>query len=117
MTFNNNKAIYLQMADRLCDDILAGKYKADDRIPSVREYAVMLEVNTNTAVKAYEELARDGVVYNRRGLGYFVDPNAKEQIMQVRRETFYREVLPEMFRQMKLLGIDINKVDEKWAEL
>ena len=67
MTFNNNKAIYLQMADRLCDDILAGKYKADDRIPSVREYAVMLEVNTNTAVKAYEELARDGVVYNRRG--------------------------------------------------
>ena len=117
MTFNNNKAIYLQMADRLCDDILAGKYKADDRIPSVREYAVMLEVNTNTAVKAYEELARDGVVYNRRGLGYFVDPNAKEQIMQGRRETFYREVLPEMFRQMKLLGIDINKVDEKWAEL
>lgn len=117
MTFNNNKAIYLQMADRLCDDILAGKYKADDRIPSVREYAVRLEVNTNTAVKAYEELARDGVVYNRRGLGYFVDPNAKEQIMQARRETFYREVLPEMFRQMKLLGIDINKVDEKWAEL
>ena len=117
MTFNNNKAIYLQMADRLCDDILAGKYKADDRIPSVREYAVMLEVNTNTAVKAYEELARDGVVYNRRGLGYFVDPNTKEQIMQARRETFYREVLPEMFRQMKLLGIDINKVDEKWAEL
>ena len=37
--------------------------------------------------------------------------------MQARRETFYREVLPEMFRQMKLLGIDINKVDEKWAEL
>lgn len=50
--FENNKAIYEQMADRLCDEIIAGTYKADDRIPSVREYAVMLQVNTNTAVKA-----------------------------------------------------------------
>ena len=58
MTFSNDKAIYLQMADRLCDEILAGHYKADERIPSVRDYAVMLEVNINTAVKAYEELAR-----------------------------------------------------------
>lgn len=116
MTFNNNKAIYLQMADRLCDDILAGKYKADGRIPSVREYAVALEVNTNTAVKAYEELAREGVIYNRRGLGYFVEANAKEHIMQVRRDAFFREVLPEMFRQMRLLGISINELNEKWAE-
>ena len=56
--FEDNKAIYEQMADRLCDEIIAGTYKADDRIPSVREYAVMLQVNTNTAVKAYELLAR-----------------------------------------------------------
>ncbi len=116
MTFNNNKAIYLQMADRLCDDILADKYGANDRIPSVREYAVTLGVNSNTAVKAYEELAREGVIYNRRGLGYFVAADAKEQIMQARRTTFFREVLPEMFRQMRLLGIDIKDVNEKWAE-
>ena len=52
MIFSNDKAIYIQMADRLCDEILAGTYKDDDRIPSVREYAVKLQVNTNTAVKA-----------------------------------------------------------------
>ena len=52
MTFSNDKPIYLQMADRLCDEILSGVYQDDDRIPSVREYAVLLEVNTNTAVKA-----------------------------------------------------------------
>ena len=72
MTFSNDKAIYIQMADRLCDDILAGVYTDDERIPSVREYAVKLEVNTNTAVKAYDYLARDGIIYNKRGLGYFV---------------------------------------------
>ena len=72
MIFNNDKAIYLQIADRLCDEILAGHFIEDERIPSVREYAVTLQVNTNTAVKAYDELARDGIIYNKRGLGYFV---------------------------------------------
>ena len=67
--FNASKAIYVQMADRLCDEILSGRYQENDRIPSVREYAVMLEVNTNTAVKAYELLAREKIVYNKRGLG------------------------------------------------
>ena len=105
MTFSNDKAIYLQMADRLCDEILAGTYKEDDRIPSVREYAVMLEVNTNTAVKAYEELARANVIYNKRGLGYFVSPGAREQILDERRRDFMDNRLPELFRQMKLLGI------------
>ena len=55
---------------------IAGTYKADDRIPSVREYAVMLQVNTNTAVKAYELLSREEIIYNRRGLGYFVSAGA-----------------------------------------
>ena len=54
MNFSNDKAIYVQIAERLSDEILAGKYKEDERIPSVREYAVLLEVNANTAVKAYD---------------------------------------------------------------
>lgn len=72
MAFNNDKAIYLQIADRLSDEILAGTYKAFDRIPSVREYASQLGVNANTAVKAYDQLAQEGVIFNKRGLGYFV---------------------------------------------
>ncbi|HCC88208.1 MAG TPA: GntR family transcriptional regulator, partial [Prevotella sp.] len=55
MAFSNDKAIYLQIADRLSDEILAGTYKAFDRIPSVREYAARLGVNANTAVKAYDQ--------------------------------------------------------------
>ncbi len=105
MIFSNDKAIYIQMADRLCDEILAGKYKDDDRIPSVREYAVLLEVNTNTAVKAYDELARANIIYNKRGLGYFVSPGAREHILEERRRDFMDNKLPELLRQMKLLGI------------
>ena len=116
MTFSNDKAIYLQMADRLCDEILAGKYKDDDRIPSVREYAVLLEVNTNTAVKAYDELARANIIYNKRGLGYFVTKGAKRQILKERKREFIEERLPELFRQMRLLDINIEDVAEAWEK-
>ena len=112
MIFSNDKPIYIQMADRLCDEILSGVYQDDDRIPSVREYAVLLEVNTNTAVKAYEQLAREEVIYNKRGLGYFVTPGAKKQILKVRKQEFMKERLPELFRQMQLLGITLEDVKE-----
>lgn len=116
MIFSKDKAIYVQMADRLCDEILAGKYHDDDRIPSIREYAVMLEVNTNTAVKTFEKLARDGIIYNRRGLGYFVKAGAKEQIMADRRQEFMDQQLPELFRNMKLMGVSIDDVVKAWQE-
>ena len=116
MIFTNDKPIYIQMADRLCDEILADKYKDDDRIPSVREYSVLLEVNTNTAVKAYDELARANIIYNKRGLGYFVTPGAKKQILKERKKVFMKERLPELFRQMQLLGIDIQDVNEAWEK-
>ncbi len=117
MTFTNDKAIYIQMADRLCDEILAGKYKDDDRIPSVREYSVLLEVNTNTAVKAYDELARANIIYNKRGLGYFVTPGAKKQILKERKQEFMKQRLPELFRQMALLDITIDDVANAYKDI
>ena len=114
MIFTNDKPIYIQMADRLCDEILSGVYKDDDRIPSVREYAVLLEVNTNTAVKAYEQLAREEIIYNKRGLGYFVTKGAKKQILKARKTEFMKERLPELFRQMRLLEISMEDIVAAW---
>lgn len=105
------------MADRLCDEILSGTYQEDERIPSVREYAVLLQVNTNTAMKAYDQLARDEIIYNKRGLGYFVMPGAKEKILTVRRQEFLQQQLPELFRNMKLLGIDFKDIETAWKKM
>ena len=116
MQFNNDKPIYLQLADRLSDDIVDGKYNADDRVPSVREFGMCFEVNTNTAVKAYDMLSRDNVIYNRRGLGYFVTPGAREKIMESRRTEFMNSVLPDVFRQMRMLGIGIEELTRMWKE-
>ena len=116
MNFTPDKAIYLQIADRICDQILAGEYAEEARIPSVREYAVMLEVNVNTTVKAFDQLARDEVIYIKRGLGYFVMPGAARRIRQKRRTQFIDEQLPSLFRSMQMLGIDIEEIDDAWAK-
>lgn len=116
MAFSNDKAIYLQMADRLSDEILAGTYKAFDRIPSVREYAARLGVNANTAVKAYDQLSQEGVIFNKRGLGYFVAEDAQRNIKDTRRRAFMKTVIPEMVRQMKLLDISLEDVNEAFAK-
>ena len=66
--FRQDKAIYLQMYERICDGILSGRYGPGDRIPSVRELSEQLEVNTNTVVRAYDQLVRREIVYTRRGI-------------------------------------------------
>lgn len=114
--FRQDKAIYLQMADSLCDGILSGEYSPGDRIPSVRELSVMLTVNTNTVVRAYDHLTRQGIIYTRRGMGYFVSEEAPSLILQNRRKEFLDDRLPEMFRQMKLLGISMEYVEQKWND-
>ena len=116
MQFNNDKPIYLQLADRLSDDIVDGKYNDDDRVPSVREFGMCFEVNTNTAMKAYDMLSRDNVIYNRRGLGYFVTPGAREKIMESRRNEFMTSVLPDIFFYFCMLGIGIEEFTKKWSE-
>lgn len=114
--FRQDKAIYLQMADRLCDEILSGKYGPGERIPSVRELAVYLGVNANTVVRTYEALSLQGIIQTRRGLGYFVTEDARDRIMNARRRHFMDETLPELFRQMQLLDIPPETLAGKWEE-
>lgn len=116
MNFKESKSIYLQIADRIEDEILQGRYPSGERIPSVREYAAQVEVNVNTVVRSYEYLQQQGIVYNKRGLGYFVADESKDLILRVRRETFMKEFVPEFFRQMRLLHVSVEDVIRKYSE-
>ncbi|MCI5570681.1 MAG: GntR family transcriptional regulator [Prevotella sp.] len=111
--FTQDRPIYLQMADRMMDEILAGTYSDDMRIPSVREYGMLLQVNTNTAVKCYEQLSRDGIIYQRRGMGYYVTAGARDRIMAHRKEIFFNETIPQLKHDMELLGISIEELLSK----
>lgn len=110
MEFSKEKAIFLQIADALVDAILAGKWQEEQRIPSTREMAVSMEVNPNTVVRAYAYLQENEVIYNRRGIGYFVAPSARDKILAMKREHFIKTDLPRLVETMKLLGISFDEL-------
>ena len=110
MNFKDSKTIYEQIADRLCDEILQGRYVADERVPSVREYAALVEVNVNTVVKSYDFLTSSGIIYNKRGLGYFVAADAAEVILRIRKDEFMNESIPEFFHRLRMLGISWDEI-------
>lgn len=116
MNFKESKAIYLQIADRICDEILLGQYVEEERIPSVREYAAIVEVNANTVMRSYDYLQSQNIIYNKRGIGYFVAMGAKELIFSLRKETFLKEDLEHFFRQIKTLDISIQEITDMYRD-
>ncbi len=113
MEFNGNKSIYLQICDAICEQILSGTLRPDERIPSVREYGAEIGVNPNTVMRSYEKLTGDGIIYNRRGIGYFICPDAREIVLESQRKEFLEEELPAILRRMELLGIDYENLQCK----
>lgn len=112
MNFKESKPIYLQIADRIMDEILQDIYPEEARIPSVREYAATVEVNANTVVRSYDYLQTQEIIFNRRGIGYFVSNGAKNAILSLRRKVFLDEELPEMFRKIRMLDIPIEEITQ-----
>ena len=110
MEFNPNKAIYLQIKDSICERILSGELKPEDRIPSVRDYGAAIGVNPNTVMRTYEKLTAEGVIYNKRGIGYFIAEDAKEIVLESSRKEFLEKELPVVIRKMELLGLDPGEV-------
>ena len=106
MEFNANKSIYLQICDAICEQILSGTLRPDERIPSVREYGAEIGVNPNTIMRSYEKLTADGIIYNKRGIGYFISPDALGTVLEAQRKDFLENELPQILKRMKLLGID-----------
>lgn len=114
MKFKESKSIYLQIADRICDEIMQEQYKEGERIPSVREYATIVEVNANTVVRSYDYLQGLDIIFNKRGIGYFIAAGAKERVIALRKELFLHEELPEFFRQMRILDIPMQEIEKMY---
>lgn len=110
MEFRKQKPIYLQIADRLMEQILQGEPAEDDRMPSVRDVAVNMGVNPNTVMRTFEQLQSEEIIYNRRGVGYFVSPDAKKRILAEQRREFLEEELPLIRQKMQMLGITFEDV-------
>ena len=111
MEFNPHKPIYLQICSQMYERILNDELKSEDRIPSVRELGVELGVNPNTIMRSYESMTAAGIIYNKRGIGYFIADNAKDLVLKQMKDEFLNDELPEVVKKMKLLGITITEIE------
>jgi GntR family transcriptional regulator len=116
MEFRDNEPIYLQIAAYAGQNILLGKWQADQKIPSVRDLAIELQVNLNTVLRAYEFLENQGVIYIKRGLGNFVAPNGQEKAKAYRKERFIQQDLPVFFTNVYLLGISQEEILQRYEQ-
>lgn len=116
MEFNNNKAIYLQIAEFICEGILLEKWKKEEKIPSVREMAVELEVNPNTVMRTYDLLQNKNIIANKRGVGFFLADDAVTQVKSYRKAIFMDEELPHIFRNMYLLNIGFEDLNSRYQQ-
>ncbi|MEE1884270.1 GntR family transcriptional regulator [Pedobacter flavus] len=116
MEFKDNKAIYLQIADYVCEQILLGKWKDEGKIPSVRELAINLEVNPNTVMRTYELLQNKQIINNKRGIGFFIDEHAEKNVISFRKENFVNDDLPAFFRNIYLLNISFAELEAKYQQ-
>lgn len=88
--------------------VLSGEWAEGERVVSVREMATSVGVNPNTVMRSYERLEVDGIIFNRRGIGFFVSEGAKEHIRQLERQKFMDEELPKLRERLQLLGLTID---------
>ena len=116
MNFKDNKAIYLQIADRIGDDVLSGKLAADAKIPSVREMAAQIEVNANTVARTYEYLQQSGIIYTKRGLGYFVAADARDRIVRQRREQLMQGEMDYFMGQLRAVGVTPDELRDLYSD-
>ena len=116
MEFKETPAIYIQIAEYVCEQILLKKWKLGDKIISIRDLAVSMEVNPNTVQRAYDFLQQRNIITNKRGIGYFIEDDAMERILSFRREQFIENELPVFMRNIYLLKIDFKEIKSSFDQ-
>lgn len=116
MEFQEVKPIYLQIADKIMDDILANVYREQERLPSVREYAASVEVNANTVMRTYDFLSQRQLIFNRRGIGFFVETGARGRILELRRAKFFSTESNYFFGRLASFGVTPEELTQLYRD-
>ncbi len=109
---NSKKSIYIQIAEAIETEILIGNLKANEQAPSTNQFANVYQINPATARKGLNLLVDDGILYKKRGLGMFVEENARKRILNKRQEVFFKETLPEVLEEANRLEINVKEISD-----
>jgi GntR family transcriptional regulator len=110
MEFKDSPPIYIQIAEYVCEQILLKKWNIGDKIISIRDLAVKMQVNPITVQRGYDFLQQRQIISNKRGIGYFIEMDAPDKILAFRRDQFMETELPVFLRNMYLLKIDLKEI-------
>ena len=117
MEFDDARPIYVQIADTVREAVLGEGFREEERILSIREMAVESEVNPNTITRSYGLLQDQGIIYNRRGIGYFIADGARQRVLSIMKEEFVENELPRVFRRMRVLDLSIDDISTIFHQL
>lgn len=110
MTFQDERPIFLQIAEQLEEGILSGAYPEESQVPSITEYSVTYKINPATALKGINLLVDAGLLFKKRGLGMFVAAGAKEKLKSQRRDLFYHDYIEKLVREARNLGLTASEL-------
>lgn len=108
--FSKEKPIYSQITDYCLDRIRTGQWIPEGRIPSIKELSAELCVNARTVMKSYDEMESRGIIFQKRGMGYFVDREASKNVYEFLKDDFLKNVIPMVARKMAELGLTTEEV-------
>ncbi|MDE5715322.1 MAG: GntR family transcriptional regulator [Anaeroplasmataceae bacterium] len=108
MEWKKDKAIYLQVIDLFKANLMNGKFKMNDKIPSVREYSMELNINPNTIAKVYEILSEEGWIEARSTNGYFISAN--QQMISDLKTSTAKEYCKDFLLHMQFCGFEKEEI-------
>lgn len=104
--FDNERPIYIQLVEIIRIEIVSGKFKKGQRMPSVRELALIMKVNPNTMQKALAELENEQLIYTERTNGKYVTED--EELIEKIKRKLAKEIIDNYLNNMKKIGIDYD---------
>lgn len=102
---DDSRPIFVQIAERIENDIIEGGMPEESQVPSTNQFAAFYQINPATAAKGVNLLVDQGILYKKRGIGMFVAAGARAQLMEKRKEQFFEQYVVTMIREAEKLGI------------
>ncbi|HUY77242.1 MAG TPA: GntR family transcriptional regulator [Ktedonobacterales bacterium] len=109
---DDTRPIFVQIAERIENDIIAGELPEESQVPSTNQFASFYQINPATAAKGVNLLVDQGMLYKKRGLGMYVAPGARARLLEQRREQFYEQYVVPMLQEAEKLGVTAEQLTE-----
>ncbi|EPY06362.1 GntR family transcriptional regulator [Paenibacillus sp. E194] len=112
VTMDDSRPIFVQIAERIEDDIIEGRLPEESQVPSTNQFASFFQINPATAAKGVNVLVDENILYKKRGIGMFVSTGARAKLMEKRKELFYEQYVVSMIREAEKLGISKEQLTD-----